>query len=51
MMGKTRVVKLEHDFDRLFINVKSRFVYFEALIDNTGNSFKIEKSKLLEMLK
>jgi len=49
--SKTKVAKLEHGKDRLFINVQPRYVYFEALIDDTNNSFKIEKSKLKEMLK
>ena len=36
--------------DKLFIDIKKKWVYFYANIDHTGNNFKITKEDLIKRL-
>ena len=44
-------VKLCNENDRLFVNIKPRWVYFECVIKGVCVSFKIDKTELVKLLK
>jgi len=44
-------IKLVNETDKIFISIRNRWVYFDALIDNTGKSFKIDRDELIKKLK